>query len=180
MVCVTSAAIIPPPSLRGAKRRSNPSLRGSHCRLPFPARVNAENNLPRAARHRAQLTASSTPLDSPVRQQRVSARILAAGSARALRQVTLASESRGRRERRVPTRTHGPRATKSTGVGPQVRPGNPAFPARMVYGLYVLSPARLGFFVTALDKTLRALRGTPATRASGPHDFTVHLACCRH
>lgn|GEM_PF-3940855 len=49
----------------------------------------------------------------------------------------------------------------------------PGFPGAMGYGLYVVSPARLGSFVTALDKTLPVLRGTPATRASGLHDFTV-------
>jgi hypothetical protein len=49
----------------------------------------------------------------------------------------------------------------------------PAFPAQWLYGLYVLTPARLGSFVTALDKPLRVLRGTPAVRASGLHDFAV-------
>src|ERR1700760_441295 len=46
----------------------------------------------------------------------------------------------------------------------------------MGYDLYVLAPARLGFFVTAVSKRPWSLADrTPATRASGLHDFAVRL-----
>ena len=43
----------------------------------------------------------------------------------------------------------------------------------MGYGLYVLSPVRLGFFVTVISKRHCPADKTPATRASGLHDFAV-------
>jgi hypothetical protein len=57
-------------------------------------------------------------------------------------------------------RTHGSRATKSTGGRTTgVTGNNPAFPARWVTAYFVLSPARLGFFVTVFATRLRILRG---------------------
>src|SRR3974390_2673877 len=47
--------------------------------------------------------------------------------------------SRGRREGRVPTCTHGPRAEKKHAAEPQVQADQPAFPAQWFYGLYVIS-----------------------------------------
>src|SRR5262249_36981835 len=80
--------------------------------------------------------------------------------------------SRGRREGRVPTCTHGPRAKKNA-AEPQVQADQPAFPAQWFYGLYVISP------VTGLSchrhrrdaehhRQLDASVGAP-----GPYDFAV-------
>src|SRR6185312_9020849 len=55
-------------------------------------------------------------------------------------------------------RTHGSRATKSTGGRTTGVTGNSGFPCAMGYGLYVLSPARLGLLVTAFAKCFRILR----------------------
>jgi hypothetical protein len=64
---------------------------------------------------------------------------------------------------------HGSRTTGVTG-------NNPAFPARWVTA-YTCSPRRdWALLSPPSQRRLRALReGTPATRASGLHDFAVHL-----
>ncbi|MHC2335034.1 hypothetical protein ACVIW0_004323 [Bradyrhizobium sp. USDA 4454] len=49
----------------------------------------------------------------------------------------------------------------------------------MGYGLYVLSPARLGFVVTVFATRIAQSEKTPTARASGLHDFAVRLACSR-
>ena len=69
-------------------------------------------------------------------------------------------------------RTRGPRATKSTGVGPQVQPGHPAFPARWLYGLWRALPGDRALIASV------ALRASPArldssVGESGPHAFAV-------
>ena len=43
----------------------------------------------------------------------------------------------------------------------------------MGYGLYVLSPVRLGLFVTVFTTRIAQCEKTPAARASGLHDFAV-------
>ena len=72
-------------------------------------------------------------------------------------------------------RTHGPRAKgrKHGGRTTGVTGNNPAFPARWVTAYFVLSPARLGFVVTVSATRTAQSEKTPATGASGPHDFTV-------
>ena len=74
-------------------------------------------------------------------------------------------------------RTHGPRAMgrKLGGRTTGVTGNNPAFPARWVTAYFVLSPARLGLFVTAFATRTAQCDETPATWASGPHDFTVRF-----
>jgi len=55
----------------------------------------------------------------------------------------------------VPIAPMGPvHRIESTGVGPQVLPEQSGFPCAMGYGLYVLSPVRQRFFVTAFARTL--------------------------
>jgi hypothetical protein len=54
-------------------------------------------------------------------EQETHPRILAAPRARAFAKI-LSRQSRGRREGRVPARTHGPRATKKHAAEPQVWP----------------------------------------------------------
>jgi hypothetical protein len=58
--------------------------------------------------------------------------------------------------------------------------GNPAFPARRFTAYFVLSPARPGLFVTVIPKKHELPRNlTPATGASGPHDFAVRISRAR-
>src|SRR5215475_6698463 len=87
------------------------------------------------------------------------------------------SDSRGRREDRVSTDTHGPRAIKKHGEGTTGSAGYPAFPAQWLYGLYVLSP------VTGLSCHRRraislAQLGLSVGRP-GPHDFAVRASTGR-
>ncbi|MDI2111681.1 hypothetical protein, partial [Bradyrhizobium sp. Mp64] len=49
----------------------------------------------------------------------------------------------------------------------------------MAYGLYVLSPARLGFVVTVFATRIAQCEKTPAARASGLHDFAVRFTRIR-
>jgi hypothetical protein len=73
-------------------------------------------------------------------------------------------------------RTHGSRVVKNAGGRTTgVTGNNPAFPARWVTAYFVLSPARLGLFVTAFATRTAQCDETPATWASGPHDFTVRF-----
>ncbi len=87
--------------------------------------------------------------------------------------------SRGRRERRVPARTHGPRArVESTGVGPQVRPGNPGVPRADGLRLIRALPGETWLCCHRPRKRNCVCAKTPATRASGLHDFAVRDAAC--
>src|SRR5882757_6280426 len=92
------------------------------------------------------------------------------------------SRNRGRRESRVHA---APAVSRAIGRSRRTRAyrfsgGTPAFPARWLYGLYVLSPARPGSFVTVVRKALsHPAKSTPTTGASGPHDFTVRFTCVR-
>src|SRR5579859_834654 len=60
--------------------------------------------------------------------------ILAARYARALHDFRASHEARAQGKPGADC-TRGPRATKSTGVGPQVNRGNAGFPCAVVYGL---------------------------------------------
>jgi len=51
---------------------------------------------------------------------------------------------------------------------------SPAFPAQWFYAYFVLSPARPGLLVTVVAR-IPPRNLTPATGASGPHDFTVRI-----
>ena len=63
---------------------------------------------------------------------------------------------------------------KSRRQSPQVQPGQPAFPARWFYGLYVISP------VSGLLATV-ACKGSPASLipASGDQDHTTSPSAMR-
>jgi hypothetical protein len=98
-------------------------------------------------------------------------RVLAALSgARALR------ECRPRKQRALgrpgADRTHGPRATRKHAAEPQVTAEHPAFPARWLYGLYVLSPVRRAFWPPSPRRSSSARLGI-SVGMPGPHDFAV-------
>src|SRR5215468_8715673 len=81
--------------------------------------------------------------------------------------------SRGRREGRVPTCTHGPRATKKHAAEPQVQADQPAFPAQWFYGLYVISPVT-GLSCHRRRRDAKHHRQLDASvGAPGPYDFAV-------
>ena len=81
--------------------------------------------------------------------------------------------SRGRREGRVPTCTHGPRAEKKHAAEPQVQADHPAFPAQWFYGLYVISPVT-GLFCHRHQRDAKHHRQLDASvGAPGPYDFAV-------
>jgi hypothetical protein len=123
----------------------------------------------------AQPRMRAVRIDSPVKQQEgVSARSLAAGSARALRQCDPRFDSRGCRERRVPARTHGSRATKSSGGRTTGTAGRSRRSPRGWVTAYTCSPRRDWACLSPPPQNACAFReGTPAARASGPHAFTV-------
>ena len=103
-------------------------------------------------------------------------RILAALRVRVLRLLAPLLEQRAQGKPGA-DRTHGSRVVKNAGGRTTgVTGNNPAFPARWVTAYFVLSPARLGFFVTAFATRIAQCDETPATGASGPHDFTVRLS----
>jgi hypothetical protein len=86
------------------------------------------------------------------------------------------SSIRGRRESRAPIAPVGP-VQKSTGVGPQVQPDHPAFPARWFTAYFALSRVtglschpRRRICIHPLDASVGA---------SGPHDFAVRIRCPR-
>ena len=99
------------------------------------------------------------------------ARILAARNARALRDFR---PSRGERAQGKPGAdcTRGPRATKSTGVGPQVNRSNAGFPCAVVYGLFralpgdraFLPPSPAGNASRGLERQHRGARTTRLRR----------------
>jgi hypothetical protein len=68
--------------------------------------------------------------------------------------------------------THGPRARKSTGKGPQAQPDHPAFPARWCYGLYVIFPGT-GLSCPRRTQASSACELDTSVGVSGPHDFAV-------
>ena len=92
------------------------------------------------------------------------------------------SLERGRRESRVHAAPAVPcamgrewrtRAYKCSG-------GTPAFPARWLYGLYVLALVRLCFCATIIRDRLWTSHGLATSiGAAGPHDFAVRLTCTR-
>jgi hypothetical protein len=90
------------------------------------------------------------------------------------------SKGGGRREGRVPTDTRGPRADKNArGRNHRHSRDDPAFPARWLYGLYVLSPGT-GFLapvIGAMRKHRRQLDASTGT--SGPYDFAVRIGAVR-
>ena len=69
-------------------------------------------------------------------------------------------------------RTHGSRATKSTGVGPQVNRSKPAFPAQWFYGLLRALPGDRAFLPPSPPRSVLLGSLTPAS-GPGPHDFAV-------
>jgi hypothetical protein len=62
---------------------------------------------------------------------------------------------------------------KSRRQSPQVWPQHPAFPARWLYGLYVLSPGT-GLIAPVFATTLTRCADT-STGMPGPHDFAVRI-----
>jgi hypothetical protein len=92
----------------------------------------------------------------------------------------LEQKRRGRREGRVSTDTHGPRAKKCTGQEPQAQPDDPAFPARWRYGLYVISPGTGSFAPVTRDARHEHHGLDLSTGRPGPHDFAVRDHRARH
>jgi len=73
--------------------------------------------------------------------------------------------------------TRGPRATKSTGVGPQVNRSNAGLPCAMVLRLIARSPRRPGF--SCRRRPAECCAGLDSSiGGSGPHAFAVR--CRRH
>jgi len=95
------------------------------------------------------------------------------------------SECGGRREGRASTEARGPRANKNArGRKPQVRPDDPAFPARWLTA-YTRSPRCTGLFGHRVaTMRLRALRWTPASgcqdHATSPSVPAALVSCSRH
>src|SRR6202030_3454523 len=63
---------------------------------------------------------------------------------------------------------------KHTSIVTTVTPESPGIPRAMVYGLYVLSPV-IGLVCHRRPRNLPFADLTPATEASGPHDFAVRI-----
>src|ERR1700753_440771 len=80
-------------------------------------------------------------------KQRANVGILAARHARALHDIRALMKQRAQGKPGA-DRTRGPRATKSTGVGPQVNRSNAGFPCAMVYGLLRALPGDRAFLAT--------------------------------
>jgi hypothetical protein len=75
--------------------------------------------------------------------------------------------------------TRGSRATKSTGVGPQVNRSIPAFPARWFTAYFVLFPVT-GLFCHRHPQGRFHPAGLSASvGAPEPHDFAVRRCCVR-
>jgi hypothetical protein len=73
-------------------------------------------------------------------------------------------------------RTHGPRAEKKHAAEPQVQADHPAFPARWLYGLYVIFPVT-GLVATVACGSSRKL--SACIGAPEPHDFAVRCDIIR-
>jgi hypothetical protein len=104
---------------------------------------------------------------------RMHAGILAARNARALHDFR---PSRGERAQGKPGAdcTRGPRATKSTGVGPQVNRSNAGFPCAVVYGLLRALPGDRAFLPPSSARCASIVANLNASiGAPGPHDFAV-------
>ena len=104
---------------------------------------------------------------------KVRVRILAARNARALHDFR---PSHGERAQGKPGAdcTRGPRATKSTGVGPQVNRSNAGFPCAVVYGLFRALPGDRAFLPPSWARCASIVANLDASiGASGPHDFAV-------
>ncbi len=140
----------------------------------------------RGACHRARVRATrwlardDVGVGLPIRMSnsaRACLRVLAARCARALRQLHPRSGTRAQGKPGADC-THGSRAKKSTGVGPQVQPDLRRLSLRDgVTASFALSP------VTGLScHRRRADTSAPldaSVGASGPHDFAVREACVR-
>ena len=105
---------------------------------------------------------------------RARAIILAARHARALHDIRALMKQRAQGKPGA-DRTRGPRATRSTGVGPQVNRSNAGFPCAMVYGLLRALPGDRAFLATftgAMRQHRRQLerqhRGARTTRLRRP------------
>jgi hypothetical protein len=102
---------------------------------------------------------------------------LAALTARVFREIR--AENRGRRESRMPSRTRGSCAKKSTrGSHHRFDRINPAFPARMVLTVSFELSLVIGLFVT-IPGVKRQLhrRVDLSIERPGPHDFAVRERC---
>jgi len=101
---------------------------------------------------------------------RMRAGILAAPNARALLDFR---PSRGERAQGKPGAdcTRGPRATKSTGVGPQVNRSNAGFPCAVVYGLLRALPGDRAFLPPSSARCVSIVANL--TPASGRQDHTT-------
>src|ERR1700742_2796301 len=75
--------------------------------------------------------------------------------------------------------TRGSRATKSTGVGPQVNRSIPAFPARWCYAFLRALPGDRALLPPSPAAALAARVLSASVGAPGPHDFAVRVTCSR-
>src|SRR5580704_10158898 len=73
-------------------------------------------------------------------------------------------------------RTHGSRAIESTGVGPQVQPETPAFPAQWFYGLLRALPGDRAFLPPSFPRSLLPENLAPA---SGRQDHATSPSALR-
>jgi hypothetical protein len=108
-------------------------------------------------------------------------RILATAFARGLQNHS-PLKRRGRREDRVRAApaVSCANAQNKTHMSIQFSGSSPAFPAQWFTAYAVLSPVRPGLFVTVAPKKRELLENlTPATGASGPHDFAVRFSRAR-
>ena len=86
------------------------------------------------------------------------------------------SHNRGRREGRVPTAPMVRVQQKKHAAEPQVQADHPAFPARWLYGLYVIFPVT-GLVATVACGSSRKL--SACIGAPEPHDFAVRCDIIR-
>jgi len=102
---------------------------------------------------------------------------LAAHLASELCQRSTLLPDRGHREGRAPAGARGPRAAKSTRQNHRLSRDHPAFPARVVYGLYALSPGT-GFLAPVARKTRQHLRAWPQHREARTTRLRRPCRCC--
>jgi hypothetical protein len=82
------------------------------------------------------------------------------------------SSDRGCREDRALAGARGPRAAKSTRQNHRLSREHPAFPARLVYGLYAISPGT-GFLAPVTQRRVNVFVLGVSTGTPGPRDFAV-------
>ncbi len=106
-------------------------------------------------------------------------RSLAAHDARVMRQSVPPENREGAGKAGCLASTHGPPAKKMQAAGTTGTAEQPAFPARRLYGLYVISPGT-GFLAPVATMRGAHRVATTLTRCAGistgmpgPHDFTV-------